>query len=95
MRTWTGPWQNDVTLMLTVGCGNTPREQQPLRPRPPLAAGPMERCIEGIKEDLAWLPSFDPEFKRYLKKVVGTYGWPKGPVNAVELWNEPWEGVSD
>ena len=22
------------------------------------------------------------------------YGWPKGPINAVELWNEPWEGVS-
>ena len=22
------------------------------------------------------------------------HGWPKGPINAVELWNEPWEGVS-
>ena len=21
-------------------------------------------------------------------------GWPKGPVNAVELWNEPWEGIT-
>ena len=26
--------------------------------------------------------------------MVSKYGWPKGPVNAVELWNEPWEGVS-
>jgi len=85
--------ENDVTLMLTVGCGNTPQEQQPLgQGRPWLK--PDNTCIEGIKEDLAWLPSFDPEFKRYLKDVVSKYGWPKGPVNAVELWNEPWEAVS-
>jgi hypothetical protein len=84
---------NDVTLMLTVGCGNTPREQQPFgRGRPWLK--PNGELIEGIKEDLAWLPSFDPEFKRYLKGVLEQYGWPKGPINAVELWNEPWEGVS-
>ncbi len=85
--------ENDLTLMLTVGCGNTPREQQPLgRGRPWLK--PDGACIEGIKEDLAWLPSFDPEFKRYIEDVVSRYGWPKGPINAVELWNEPWEGVS-
>ena len=84
---------NDLTLMLTVGCGNTPREQMPLgRGRPWLNAdGSMK---ENVKEDLAWLPSFDPEFKRYLKQVVTEHGWPKGPINAVELWNEPWEGVS-
>jgi hypothetical protein len=85
--------ENDVTLMLTVGCGNTPTDQQPLgRGRPWLR--PNSAMIEGIKEDLAWLPAFDPEFKRYLKDVVAKHGWPKGPVNAVELWNEPWEGVS-
>lgn len=84
---------NDVTLMLTVGCGQTPYEQLPLgRGRPWLKAD--NTCIEGIKEDLAWLPSFDPEFKRYIKEIVSQYGWPKGPINAVELWNEPWEGVS-
>ncbi|MHB8520338.1 MAG: hypothetical protein ACYDH9_06235 [Limisphaerales bacterium] len=84
---------NDVTLMLTVGCGNTPSSAQPLgRGRPWLK--PNGEMIEGIKEDLAWLPSFDPEFKRYLKGVLEQYGWPKGPINAVELWNEPWEAVS-
>lgn len=84
---------NDLTLMLTVGCGGTPREQMPLgRGRPWLNDdGSMK---EKVKEDLAWLPSFDPEFKRYLKKVLVEHGWPKGPINAVELWNEPWEGVS-
>ena len=84
---------NEITLMLTVGCGNTPNTAQPLgRGRPWLK--PDGQMIEGNKEDLAWLPSFDPEFKRYLKSVVSQYGWPKGPVNAVELWNEPWEGLS-
>jgi len=89
------PWamENDITLMLCVGAANTPAEQMPLgRGRPWLNDdGSMK---QGVKEDLAWLPSFDPEFKRYVKDVVKTYGWPKGPVNAVELWNEPWEGVS-
>lgn len=85
--------ENDVTLMLTVGRGKTPAGQEPLgRGRPWLT--PDNQCIERVKEDTAWLPSFDPEFKRYLKDVVSRYGWPKGPVNAVELWNEPWEGVS-
>ncbi|HYG34111.1 MAG TPA: hypothetical protein VEC99_04975, partial [Clostridia bacterium] len=84
---------NDVTLMLTVGCAGTPSQQMPLgRGRPWLNDdGSMK---ENVKEDLAWLPSFDPEFKRYLKKVIMEHGWPKGPINAVELWNEPWEGVS-
>ena len=84
---------NEVTLMLTAGCASTPSEQQPFgRGRPWLKSD--GQMIEGIKEDLAWLPSFDPEFKRYLKDVLIKFGWPKGPVNAVELWNEPWEGVS-
>ena len=84
---------NDLTLLLTVGCGGTPREQMPLgRGRPWLRAN--GEMIEGNKEDLAWLPSFDPEFKRYLKDVLVKHGWPKGPINAVELWNEPWEGLS-
>ncbi len=84
---------NELTLLLTVGAGGTPREQMPLkRGRPWLREN--GEMIEGAKEDLAWVPSFDPEFKRYLKEVLVQHGWPKGPVNAVELWNEPWEGVS-
>jgi hypothetical protein len=85
--------ENDLTLLLTVGCGSTPREQQPLgRGRPWLNDdGSMKR---GVKEDLAWVPSFDDEFQQYLKGVLAQHGWPKGPINAVELWNEPWEGVS-
>ncbi len=85
--------ENDLTLMLTVGCGNTPRQQQPLgRGRPWL--NDDDSMKQNVKEDLAWLPSFDDEFQQYLKDVLVRYGWPKGPINAVELWNEPWEGVS-
>ncbi|MGO9113975.1 MAG: hypothetical protein ACLP9L_32565 [Thermoguttaceae bacterium] len=85
--------ENDLTLMLTVGCASTPDVQQPLgRGRPWLRDN--DAMIQGVKEDLAWLPSFDNEFERYLKKVLVQHGWPKGPINAVELWNEPWEGVS-
>ena len=84
---------NDVTLMLTVGCGRTPSTWQPLgRGRPWLAADGSMR--NGLKEDLAWMPEHDAELKAYLKAVLAKHGWPKGPVNAVELWNEPWEGVS-
>lgn len=85
--------ENDLTLMLTVGCGGTPREQQPLgRGRPWLHDD--DSMVPRVKEDLAWLPSFDAEFEQYLKNVLIEHGWPKGPINAVELWNEPWDGVS-
>lgn len=85
--------ENDISLLLCVGAAKTPKEHMPLgRGRPWLNAdGTMK---EKVKEDLAWLPSFDPEFKNYVKGVVKQHGWPKGPVNAVELWNEPWEALS-
>ncbi|MDQ2731288.1 MAG: hypothetical protein M3Y56_06480, partial [Armatimonadota bacterium] len=42
----------------------------------------------------AWLPSYDPDFQKYCRLFAGQYGWPKGPINAFSLWNEPWEGIS-
>lgn len=85
--------QNDITLMLCFGCGNTPAAWQPTgRGRPYLNTdGTLKN---GEKEDLAWLPKYDGEEKAYLTGVIEKYGWPRGPINAVELWNEPWEGVS-
>ncbi len=44
--------------------------------------------------DFAWLPQHDPEFQQFVCKITSQFGWPKGPVNSVELWNEPWEGIS-
>jgi hypothetical protein len=82
--------KNGVTVMLTLGAGSAP---QPLgRGRPWLKDDGT--LIEGVKEDLAWLPSYDADFRKFVQVVCEKYGWPKGPVNAVELWNEPWEGVS-
>ena len=46
------------------------------------------------KPDLVWSPLYDADFKKMVKRVVLEYGWPKGPVVAVKLWNEPWEGRS-
>lgn len=46
------------------------------------------------KQDLVWSPDSDPDFKKFVQEVCRKYGWPKGPVTAVALWNEPWEGIS-
>jgi len=46
------------------------------------------------KFDLAWLPKYDPDIKAIAKRVALEFGWPKGPVNAFKLWNEPWNGIS-
>jgi hypothetical protein len=46
------------------------------------------------KFDLAWLPSYDADFQEYCHRLARDYGWPRGPITAFSLWNEPWEGVS-
>ena len=46
------------------------------------------------KPDLAWLPEYDAEFKKMVKRMAIEHGYPKGPIIAMKLWNEPWEGVS-
>ncbi|MCX8050201.1 MAG: hypothetical protein N3A55_11165, partial [Methylohalobius sp.] len=49
--------------------------------------------LEG-KMDYVWSPEFDSDFKAEVKKLIGAFGWPKGPITGVMLWNEPWEGSS-
>ena len=46
------------------------------------------------KCDMAWLPQFDDDFKSFCCRIACDFGWPKGPINAFSLWNEPWEGIS-
>ena len=44
---------------------------------------------------LAQLPQYDGDFQNWCQDITESFGnWPKGPLNAVELWNEPWEGSS-
>lgn len=84
---WAG--RHDVTAMLTVDNGTAP---MPLgRPRPWLDD---KGKMRDTKDDRAWLPRYDTEFRKWAERIATKYGWPKGPVNAMELWNEPWEGIS-
>jgi len=50
--------------------------------------------MKGGKADLVWLPEYDDEFEDFVYWIASKYGWPKGPVTAFNLWNEPWEGSS-
>ncbi|MEI6519722.1 MAG: hypothetical protein WCO98_06745 [bacterium] len=46
------------------------------------------------KADMTWLPQYDADFKKLVKRVAVTYGWPNGPVTAMKFMNEPWNGIS-
>jgi len=80
----------DVTVMLTIGGAGS--AIQPLgEGRPWLDQnGQMLKT----KDDHAWLPSADNDFQQWVHGIAKAYGWPRGNVNAMELWNEPWESTS-
>ena len=44
--------------------------------------------------DIVWMPTYDDHFAAFVKRMLVEYGWPKGPINAVKIWNEPWNGSS-
>jgi hypothetical protein len=82
--------QHDVSVMLTLDNGSM--ETQPLgRSRPWLS--PDGKMLKS-KADEAWLPQYDMDFQRWVERLATRYGWPNGNLNAVELWNEPWESTS-
>ena len=81
----------DITAMLTLEGG--PYDTMPL--------GCIRSCLNDRDEgtgqypgDFTWLPQYDDDFRKSVALLTSTFGWPRGPVNAVELWNEPWEGGS-
>lgn len=82
---------HDVTVMLTLGDGDGWSDQPLGRPRPWLSA---DGKMLDTKDDRAWLPQYDVDFKQWVASIASRYGWPKGNLNAVELWNEPWEASS-
>lgn len=79
---------NDVTVMLTLG-GGGPQPMGQWRPH----LDDQNRTLQ-TKSDMAWLPESDEDYQKFVKILAATFGWPRGPVNAIELWNEPWEGMS-
>ena len=81
--------ENNITVLLMFGEGGAP---MPLdRPRSFLDENGV---YQRTKQDYAWLPSQDDDFRQFVKEICIKHGWPQGPVTAVSLWNEPWEGIS-
>ncbi len=81
---------HDVTVMLTLDSGSM--QTQPMgRPRPWLSSG---NTMVKTKADQAWMPQYDPDFQQWVQRISSKYGWPNSNLNAVELWNEPWESIS-
>ena len=81
--------EKNVAVLLMVVAG--PASQPLGRPRPHLDD---EGILQETKSDMAWLPENDADFQRWVAETATKYGWPRGPVNAFSLWNEPWEGIS-
>ena len=51
-------------------------------------------AMHGNRGDMAWLPSYDADFKKLVKMVLEKYGWPRGTVIGVKFMNEPWDFAS-
>lgn len=51
-----------------------------------------DEMINGGSVDTMWTPDYDPDFAREVKLICSEFGWPKGPLSAVYLYNEPWDG---
>lgn len=81
--------RKNITVLLMFGAGDN---LMPLgTPRSFLDSGGV---MLNTKQDYVWLPSLDSDFKVFVHRLCTRYGWPAGPVTAVSLWNEPWEGIS-
>ncbi|MGD8239535.1 MAG: hypothetical protein PVH68_13330 [Armatimonadota bacterium] len=88
-REFTAMHENMVTCVAEIGTGG---EQQPLgRGRPHLDE---KGVMLGGKQDLVWLPESDDDYEQFVYHLASNYGWPKGPITGLMLWNEPWEGLS-
>ncbi len=80
-----------LPVTLEFGAPNV-QDIMPLgRKRPWLDDNDVMRAGKG---DMAWLPRYDQDFKKLVKQLALEHGWPKGPINAMMLWNEPWNGIS-
>ena len=80
---------HEIAVMLTLGTSSMPMPLGLVRKH--LTA---EGVMTGVKGDWAWLPEHDGAYQQWVFWLASTHGWPKGPLNALELWNEPWEGIS-
>ena len=82
--------KHHIVGVLEIGAGTTGFPMGVVRPH---LLENDEMVPEG-KADYAWHPEYDEDFRRFVGAIVREYGWPRGPVNGIKLWNEPWEGLS-
>lgn len=76
--------ENDVSLLLNVGGGSLPSSALPLgRERPWLS--PEGVLLAQGPRDNSWMSSFDETWSRYWLELLSRYGWPRGPIQALEL----------
>lgn len=79
--------KHHITVMEVIGSGDGP-----------LALGQWTHHLDvkgemvGDYNGTTWMPSADPDLTAQVHDVLSRYGWPKGPITAVCLYNEPWEG---
>ncbi len=83
---------SNITVLAMAGGGEFGSPAQPLRHERPWLDD--KGLMLDTKFDIAWLPSYDEDFKKFVARFCTDYGWPKGPITAFSLWNEPWEGIS-
>ena len=84
--------RHNVSVIVEFG-GSLEATQVLGAPRPHLDdSGVMLTGV--VKKDMAWSPAEDAGFHEFVKRICAEFGWPKGCVTAVKLWNEPWEGRS-
>ena len=57
------------------------------------ALNDQDQMIAG-GNDTMWMPSYDPDFRKFVRIICAKYGYPRGPITATYLYNEPWEGGS-
>jgi len=82
----------NIAVLFMIGAGDWFHACQPLgRPRPWL--NDKDEMLD-TKTDIAWMPAWDADFEKFVRLFARACGWPRGPINAFSLWNEPWEGLS-
>ena len=81
-----------LPVCVEFGNGDPRNDNQPLRRARPWLNAKDE--LLNTKSDCAWLPAYDQQFTALAKRLATDFGWPKGPINAMKVWNEPWNGIS-
>ena len=84
--------KSDISVLVKMGAPEPFDSYQPMGVSRPWLDD--KGVMQNGKTDMAWLPEYDEDFKKLVYKLAVEFGWPKGPVNAFALWNEPWDGVS-